>query len=306
MRRIFSNKSLFRNLLFIWISVTLNGCIAAEFIALEDIAVLEEGEAVSVGGASEIAITDEAVAMSRLARVRIMPRTFGNPLLYTEESGIQRGFAELLDESTIRSVKSGRVLTLPFRVFKVGRFASAELRTGPSLGYKVFKTIPSDRLVFVTDEYPGWYKVEYKNIMGWVAAGTLVSGMGTNSKKSNVTYKKIECDHCEGEGSIPCFFCKETGGESCPSCKGNGSHKCLHCKGTGRNVCLICKGKGPSDCPSCRGQGFVDCGVCHARGYFDCDLCHSTGKITCRACHGTNHMKCYYCFGSKTILHKVD
>lgn len=255
--------------------------------------------------ATRIAITEEVVAMRTMSRLRIKPGTLSKPVLYLPEIGVNKPLFEILNQSTIRRMSTGEVFSLPFRIFRVNGLAKAELRSGPGIAYKLYKTLPRDKFILVRDEIPGWFKVQVDELIGWIAAEALVPAV-KESSTSMVTYTDIECYNCNSEGTTTCDDCNQTGIEDCPSCKGAGNHKCTNCNGIGHNICLICKEKNKDGCPSCHGVGFLDCKVCKAKGYFDCDICHSIGKIPCAVCDGTLHTKCYYCFGSSTIQQRNE
>lgn len=255
--------------------------------------------------ATRIAITEEAAAMRNIARLRVKPGTLSKPILYLPEAGINKPLFEIINQSTIRRISTGEVFSLPFRIFRVRGLAKAELRSGPGVTYKLYKTLPKDKFVLVREEIPGWFKVQADNIVGWVAAASLQPAIKENIT-SGVTYTDIECYNCSGQGNKPCDECDQSGIENCPSCAGTGNHKCTNCNGLGQNTCLTCKGINKDGCPSCRGTGFLDCGVCKAKGYFDCRLCRSTGKIPCAVCDGTLHTKCYYCFGTMKVSKRND
>lgn len=255
--------------------------------------------------ATRIAITEEAAAMRTMSRLRIKPGTINKPVLYLPESGVNKPLFEILNQSTVRRISTGEVFSLPFRIFRVNGLAKAELRSGPGVTYKLYKTLPKDKFVLVRDEVPGWFKIQADDIIGWIADAALTPAV-KESTTSVVTYTDIECYNCNGQGTKTCDDCNQSGIEDCPSCKGAGNHKCTNCNGTGNNACLICKGKNKDGCTSCRGVGYLDCKACKAKGYFDCSICHSTGKIPCAVCDGTLYTKCYYCFGTTTILKRNE
>lgn len=326
-----------RKYIFLFVlTVTFSGC-ALRFlsrIATADLAVMR-GAGVRAGVA-ELALVDEAAAFSRLRIVRMAPRVSKPPLLYTIENGKPRYFAELLSENSIRSTVSGRVYAdLPFRLFKVKGSVGAELRNGPGLNYKVYKTVPKDHIVLVLDESSGWYKVRVGEVEGWIIASALlnseygikISSDGIPSSQSNPVYKKIACEYCTSKGSYGCYICHDKGVEDCKyckgvgktvckSCKGNGKTACKKCNTTGKLQCSICKGKNSSNCMACSGYGTIKCFNCNGEnwynctqclsdGYINCDFCKSTGKIVCDVCDGTRNIKCYFCFGTGYYIKRI-
>ena len=279
--------------------------------------------------ASGFAVTNEIAAFSRLSRIRILSRTSKQPMLYTIENGKMRYLAELLNESTIRSVASKMEYSLPFRIFKTRAGVLAELRTGPGVHYKVFKTIPKDQLVLVLEESGPWFKVKINELTGWILATSIIStGQPVNAPGLKIpVYIKTACEICTNKGEYGCFICHDKGEEkcikcngeghtSCKACKGIGKVSCKNCKNEGYILCSICKNKNSENCLSCRGLGksicincngekSFDCIQCKGQGKFDCKICHSAGNITCDACDGTKNLKCYFCFGSGYYMKRV-
>lgn len=279
--------------------------------------------------ASGLAVTSEVSAFSRLSRVRLLTRASKPPMLYTIENGKMRYLAELLDESTIRSIASNARYSLPFRVFKTRAGVMAELRSGPGAQYKVFKTIPRDQLVLVLEENGLWFKVKVNELTGWILASSIIStGIISNTQTTpSPVYIKTACEICTNKGEYGCFICHDKGEEKCTKCNGAGHNSCKPCTGSGRVncdkckgeglvLCSVCKNKNTQNCLACRGQGKnicigcngekqFECVQCKGTGTFDCKICHGHGSIPCDACDGTKNLKCYYCFGSGFYMKRV-
>lgn len=298
--------------LLITITFSLSGCMLARVLVSEEL-LLVRGSAFRTATA-RIAITEEAAALRTMSRLKIKPGTLNKPVLYLPEAGINKPIFEILNQSTVKRVSSGEIFSLPFRIFRVNGLAKAELRSGPGVSYKLYKTLPKDKFVLVRDEVSGWYKVQSDEMIGWIAMSALVPAVKENipldskSQKiiSKITYTKIECYNCSGQGTKSCDNCNQSSVEDCPSCKGHGKHPCNICNGKGNTPCLVCKGKSKEGCPSCRSAGYMVCKICNEKGYFECRICHSSGKIPCAVCDGTLDTKCYYCFGLGTILKRSE
>lgn len=300
------------------IVTAFSGCMLARVLVSEEL-LMARGlglRAVTTRTATRLAIPADAAALRNISRLRIKLGTSSKPVLYLPEYGANKPIFQLLNQSTVKVIRTGEVFPLPFRIFRVNGLAKAELRSGPGVSYNLYKTLPKDKFVLVRDEVPGWFKVQADEIIGWVAAAAIIpavyddivqdSKSGKPNRVLKVTYSKIECYNCKGIGTKPCEDCSQSSVEDCPSCKGKGKHKCTNCIGSGQNECLICKGQNKEGCPSCRGIGYIDCRACKASGYFDCRICHSTGKIPCAVCDGTLYTKCYYCFGTATVLKRKE
>ncbi|MBI5858560.1 MAG: hypothetical protein HZB42_13050 [Sphingobacteriales bacterium] len=255
------------------------------------------------GSTTRLAITNEALAMRNLARLRIRTGALNKKYIYLPEQG-SAPLYELINSNTVRCMQTGVIDNLPFRIFRTNGLARAELRSGPGGTYKLYKTISKDQWVLVRGEVQGWYKVQVDDMIGWIAVAALSPSI-IEDPSSEIVYTDIECYNCNGEGTKSCTDCNTSGIEDCPSCKGFGSHKCTNCKGVGNNPCLICKDKNKEGCISCRGIGYLDCKACKTKGYFECRICRATGKIPCDVCDGTLHTKCYFCFGTKNITERV-
>lgn len=283
--------------------LSLSGCMFARLLVTEELMLVRGGAFRAT--AARVAITEEVAAMRTMSRLRIKPGTLNKPVLYLPEAGINKPLFEILNQSTIRRISTGEVFSLPFRIFRVNGLAKAELRSGPGVSFKLYKTLPKDRFVLVRDEVAGWYKVQVDELIGWIAIAALVPAV-KESSESNVTYTDIECYNCNSQGSNECIECNQSGIEDCPSCNGKGNHKCTICDGSGQINCLICKDKNKEGCPSCRGIGQLECKACKAKGLFDCSICHSSGKIPCAVCDGSLHTKCYFCFGTTKVQSRVE
>ena len=126
----------------------------------------------------------------------------------------------------------------------------------------------------------------------------------------------VECEDCNGEGTVCCPECNGDGTVYCPDCNGSGNYidepcnkcggsgyyrgdtECRACGGTGRYVveCRRCDGDGTIDCDNCDGDGTVDCDNCDGDGGWDCKSCHGSGK--CSHCRGKGFFICKACGGS--------
>ncbi len=116
----------------------------------------------------------------------------------------------------------------------------------------------------------------------------------------------VDCEECDGLGTLPCIECKDKEGGfhigciECEVCDGNGSKPCEVCKGNrsythGSIECEVCKGNGSiGECDKCKGSGSL--GKCKNpscdNGKVTCLLCNGkgedlrTGKILCPSCTG--------------------
>ncbi len=89
---------------------------------------------------------------------------------------------------------------------------------------------------------------------------------------------KIECNLCDGNGSVDCDRC-DSGWNECDVCDGSGSYDCDTCNGTGE-------------------EGEEECSICDGRGDIYCDYCDEGGRTECGECGGAGDIECYDCDGN--------
>lgn len=162
--------------------VVLESCAARVlgFLAAEEIGLIRAA-GVRVGLAG-MAIENEVLLASRLARVRMFYPAIGVPRLFIVENGARKYFAELTSVRTIKWLKSGTTTTLPGRLYAVRRgLISVNLRSGPGLNFPVFKKLEANQLVVVLGESVDWFKVQLSNkLIGWVSAVLLADALIDN------------------------------------------------------------------------------------------------------------------------------
>ena len=94
--------------------------------------------------------------------------------------------------------------------------------------------------------------------------------------------EQVDCDYCDGDGTL-----------SCDTCFGDGYIDCSQCGGSGSDTCSTCDGEGEDDegnyCNDCQGGGQVDCGECDGDGKIECDSCGGDGDHNCYDCDGVGH-----------------
>ena len=119
----------------------------------------------------------------------------------------------------------------------------------------------------------------------------------------------LECEKCEGSGTWECEKCEGSGRLTCDKCGGDGQLECRRCDGSGKVECRKCDGSGKVECRKCGGSGtfigkygdYLDCRVCDGDGQLECNCCDGYGELDCRNCDGTGHKDCFACEGEGSI-----
>jgi hypothetical protein len=77
----------------------------------------------------------------------------------------------------------------------------------------------------------------------------------------DIKYKIVDCDECDGDGSVECQQCDGEGEEDCYECNGtgeSGEDDCEYCYGSGKVTCSECEGSGDTNCEYCDGDGEIE------------------------------------------------
>lgn len=135
----------------------------------------------------------------------------------------------------------------------------------------------------------------------------------TGTKRTLYSYKKEECEHCDGVGKDICNMSWCNKGE-CKECNGTGERKnsngqyeeCKWCRGYG--ICNMCYGKYKMDCKWCiTGKQFVaysftvgsnSSGDSSSGSDYEGDY-YPNGSLSCDECGGTGRTHCWDCIGGQ-------
>lgn len=134
--------------------------------------------------------------------------------------------------------------------------------------------------------------------------GTLsTNSTGNTYRLESTDGHAINCEYCNGSGTVTCSDCDGDGERNCNNCEGDGGVSCSDCNGYGDIECSHCDGEGTTEndlgeeeeCSNCNGRGREDCSTCDGNGDVDCDGCSGRGEHECEECNGRGEVDCYEC-----------